>query len=243
MNSERKTAIVTGVLFIIATVASLIGSSFTRSLLGASDYLTRISANGNSIMVGALLTFVAAATSAGIAISLYPVLRRYNEGLALGSVGFRLIEAVFYIVGAVCLLSLFAVSQEFVSAGGQGASYFQTLSYLLLTVKDLAGFVFGVLAFCVGALMYYYIFYQTKLIPRWLSVWGLAAIVALLAAALFTVFDGEPFSVSGNLILLAMPIALQEMVLAIWLIVKGFNPSAVATLSAKTATNELLSAA
>ena len=114
------------------------------------------------------------------------------------------------------------------SVGDQGASYFQTLGHLLLTIKDLAGFVFGVLAFGVGALMYYYIFYQTKLIPRWLSVWGLVAIVALLAAALLTVFDGEPFSVSGSLIILALPIALQEMVMAIWLIAKGFNSPAFA---------------
>jgi hypothetical protein len=237
MNTNRKTAIVAGALFIIATVASLMGSGFTGSVLGASDYLTRISANGNLIMVGALLSFIAAAASSGIAISLYPVLRKYNEGLALGSVGFRLIEAVFYIVGALCLVSLFTVSQEFVSAGGQGASYFQTLSHLLLTLNDLAGFVFGVLAFCVGALMYYFVFYQSKLIPRWLSVWGIIALVLLLAAVLLTLFDGEPFSISGNLVFLALPIALQEMVLAVWLIVKGFNPSAFVSRSDKVDMN------
>lgn len=227
MNSERKTAIVAGALFIIATVASLMGSSFTGPILGASDYLTSISVNGTPIMVGALLSFIAAAASSGIAISLYPVLRKHNEGLALGSVGFRLIEGVFYMVGAVCLLSLVTVSQEYVSAASQGTYYFQTLSHLLLTVHDLAGFVFGVLAFGVGALMYYSIFYQTRLIPRWLSVWGLVAILLLLAASLLTLFDGEPFSISGNLIVLALPIALQEMVMAVWLIAKGFDSSAI----------------
>lgn len=227
MNSERKTAIVAGALFIIATVASLMGSSFTGPILGASDYLTSISVNGTPIMVGALLSFIAAAASSGIAISLYPVLRKHNEGLALGSVGFRLIEGVFYMVGDVCLLSLVTVSQEYVSAASQGTYYFQTLSHLLLTVHDLAGFVFGVLAFGVGALMYYYIFYQTRLIPRWLSVWGLVAILLLLAASLLTLFDGEPFSISGNLIVLALPIALQEMVMAVWLIAKGFDSSAI----------------
>ncbi len=238
MNSDRTTAIVAGVLFIIATAAGLMGSGFTGSIVGASDYLTRLSANGNPIMVGALLSFIAAAASSGIAMSLYPVLRKYDEALALGSVGFRLIEGVFYIVGAVCLLSLFTVSQEFVSAGSQGGSYFQTLGHVLLTVHDLAGFVFGVLAFGVGALMYYYIFYQTRLIPRWLSVWGLVAIVSLLAASLLTLFDGEPFSISGSLIVLALPIALQEMVMAIWLIVKGFNASAIVSLAGRPAMHE-----
>jgi hypothetical protein len=223
MNPDRKIAIFAGALFIIATAASLLGTSFTGSILGSPDYLARISTNRNPILLGALLSFIAAAASSGIAISLYPILKKYNEGLALGSVGFRLMEGVFYIVGAICLLSLLTVSQEFVKAGGQG-TFFQTLGHLVLTARDLAGFVFGVMAFCLGALMYYYIFYQSKLIPRWLSVWGLLAIVSLLSAVLLTMFDGEPFSISGNLIILALPIALQEMVLAIWLIVKGFNP-------------------
>jgi hypothetical protein len=242
MNTERKTAIIAGVLFIAATAASLIGSGFTGSILGAPDYLARVASNGNRVMVGALLSFLAAAASSGIAISLYPVLRRFAEGLALGAVGFRLIEGVFYIVGAICLTSLVTVSQQFINAAGQSASCFQSLGHLLLTMRDLAGFVFGVLAFCLGGLMYYFVFYRSKLIPRWLSVWGIIALVLLLAAALLTLFDGEPFSVSGNLVFLALPIALQEMVMAVWLIVKGFDPSAIASLSSKTGMNELFSA-
>jgi hypothetical protein len=232
MNSDRKTAIIAGALFITATVASLVGTGFTGSLLDAPDYLVTISANGNRVIIGALLSFIAAATSSGIAIALYPLLKRFNEGLALGAVGFRLIEGVFYILGAICLLSLFTVGQQFVSAGGQGVSYLQTIGNLLLTMRDLAGFVFGVFAFCLGALMYYYVFYRSQLIPRWLSIWGLVAIVLLLAAVLLTMFDGEPFSIAGKLIFLALPIALQEMVLAVWLIVKGFDPAAIAAGSA-----------
>src|SRR5574337_710551 len=122
MNTERKIAIVSGILFIVATAASLLGTSFTGSILDAPDYLSRISSNENRVMVGALLPFIAAAASSSIAISLYPLLKKYNEGLALGAVGFRLIEGVFYIVGAVCLLPLFTLSRQFVNAGGQGAS-------------------------------------------------------------------------------------------------------------------------
>lgn len=243
MNTERKIATIAGTLFIVATAASLIGSGFTGSMLDAPDYLSGIASNGNRVIVGALLSFVAAAASSGIAIALYPVLKKHNEGLAIGAVGFRLIEGVFYIVGDLCLLSLLSVSQEFVNAGGQGASTYQTIGNLLLTTKDLAGFVFAVIAFCLGALMYYYVFYQSRLIPRWLSVWGLAAIALLLSAVLITLFNGEPYSVSGNLIYLALPLFLQEMVMAVWLIVKGFSPTAIASGSAKTATNELLSAA
>lgn len=236
MNTDRKIAIISGVLFIIATVASLVGSGFTSSIFRAPDYLEKLAASGNQVMVGSLLAFVAAATSAGIAISLYPVLKKYNQGLALGSVGFRLIEAVFYTVGIICQLAVFVLSQNFASAGSQGALYFQVWGHVLLATGDLASFVFAVFAFCTGALMYYYIFYQTKLIPRWLSVWGLVAIALLFAAVLITLFDGEPYSISGTLIVLALPIALQEMVLAVWLIVKGFNPAAVVSGSARAET-------
>ena len=227
LNTNRKTARIVGVLFIIATVASLLGAGFRGPILDAPDYLGSVSSHGNRVIAGALLSFLAAVTSSGIALSLYPVLKKHSEGLAIGAVGFRLIEGVFYMVGALCLLALLPVSHQFVSAAPQDAPTLQTIGHLLLAVNDLAGFVFGVLAFCLGGLMYYPVFYQAKLIPRWLSVWGIVALVLLLAAVFLTLFDGEPYSVSGNLIFLALPIFLQEMVMAVWLIVKGFNSSAI----------------
>jgi hypothetical protein len=232
MNANKETARVAGVLFILATAAGLAGTGVLGSALEAPDFLSGLSMEGNRVLVSALLSFVAACASAGIAIALYPVLRKFNEGLALGSVGFRLIEAVFYTVGTLCLLSIFALSHEYAGVSGQAASYAETLGRLLRTAKDLAGFILAVMAFCIGGGLYYVVFYRSRLIPRWLSAWGLIALVLLFSAVLITLFDGEPYSVSGNLVFLAAPIALQEMVLAVWLIVKGFNASAVPALSA-----------
>ena len=243
MNTNRRTSIIAGVLFIIATAASLLGSGLTGPVVGAPDYLVQIAANKNLVVLGALLTFVAAAGSAGIAIALYPVLRKHDEGLALGAVGFRLVEAVFYIVGALGLLSLLSLGQEYASAGSQAAPTLQVLGTLLLAVRSWAGFVFAVISFCVGAAMYYYVMYRSRLIPRWLSAWGLAALALLFSMALSIAFGDRPSGPSGLLAFLAVPLALQEMVLAVWLIVKGFNPSAIASLSAKAATNDLVSAA
>ena len=226
MSTERKVAIITGTLFIVATAASLIGSSLSGPILGAPDSLSQIYANGTRVTLGALLTFLAAAASASIAISLYPVLKKYGEGLALGAVAFRLIEGVFYIVDAICLVALIPLSQQLVGSGSPDAASLQTISQSLLTLRDLAGFVFAVIAFCLGASLYYYVFFQSRLIPRWLSISGFIALTLLLAAVFITLFDGAPFAIAGNLTLLAAPIALQEMVLAVWLIVKGFNPSA-----------------
>ncbi len=221
MNSNRKIARIAGALFIIATVASLLSTGITGSILDAPDYLLRISANGNQVMVGALLAFIAAVASASIAIALYPILKKYHEGLALGAVGFRLIEGVFYIVSIIGLLLLWTLSQEFVKAGAPGASYFQTLGTLLLAVREWANFVFSLSAFSLGALMYYYVLYQSKLIPRWLSGWGLIGAAFSLSAALLMMFGLKPYSIV--MIVLILPIAVQEMVLAVWLIVKGFN--------------------
>ena len=226
MNAMQRTAKVAGILFILATAAGLAGTGVLGSALEAPDFLSQISIQGNRVLVSALLSFVAACGSAGIAIALYPVLRKFNEGLALASVGFRLIEAVFYTVGTLCLLSIFALSQESVGVSGDAAIYIETLGRLLLTAKDLAGFVIGVMAFCIGGGLYYVVLYRTRLIPRWLSAWGLIALVLLFSAVLITLFDGAPYSVSGNLVFLASPIALQEMVLAVWLIAKGFNQGA-----------------
>ena len=228
MNTNKKIAIIAGVLFIIATVASVLGTLFSKPILDATDYLIKISANENRIAIGALFKFIAAAASAGIAISLYPILKKYNQGLALGSVGFRIIEGMLGIVGVICLLLLTTLSQEFVKAGAPDSSYFQTLGVLLLAGYRVAGNVASLLAFSIGALLYYYIFYQTRLVPRWLSGWGLVgAMLSMVSGLLVMLRLIDPFSTFQ--IVLNLPIAPQEMVLAVWLIVKGFNPSVIAS--------------
>jgi len=156
----------------------------------------------------------------------------------LGAVGFRLIEAVLYILGVMCLLLLLTLSQEFVKAGAPASSYFQTSGVVLRAGDHWVGNVGSGLAFCSGALMYYSIFYHTKLIPRWLSGWGLVGATLSMVSGLFVMF-----SLIGPLstfqVVLNLPIAVQEMILAVWLIVKGFNSSAIASLPAKTALTEI----
>jgi len=225
ITSYRKTARIAGVLFIIATAASILSLPFLGSI-SASDYLTSVSANANQIETAALLSFIAAAASASIAISLYPVLRKYREGLALGAVGFRLIEGVFYLVAVVLLLVLLTLSQEFAKAGYPVSPYFQTLGVLLLAGYHVAGNVASLIAFSLGAMIYYYIFYQTRLIPRWLSAWGFLGVALTLVAGILVMFSLIGPLSTGQVVL-ALPIAVNEMVLAVWLIVKGFNSSAI----------------
>ena len=236
MNSDKMTAKIVGVLFITATVAAILSGVFLGPILDTPDYLAQVSANENQVIIGALFFFIMAAAGASIAIPMYPILKKHNEALALGSVGFRIIEGVIWMVGVISLLLLVTLSQEFVQAGAPDASYFQTLGKLLqqvgvITAGDFGqALVPGVFAFSLGALMYYYIFYQSKLVPRWLSVWGLIGVTLGIADALFIMF-GIYVSSSPISILLDLPIFVNEMVLAVWLIVKGFNSSAIASES------------
>jgi hypothetical protein len=240
-GTYRKTAVSVGVIFILATVLNMLGNIPLNPILDAPDYLIRISANENKVIIGSILVLLSAFASAGIAIGLYPVLKKHHEALALGSVGLRVMEGMLYIIGVIGLLSLLTLSQEYVKAGASNASLFLVSGTLLLAIKTWAGQL-GVIAFTLGGLMYYYVFYQSKLVPRWLSGWGLIAAASSLAAALLVIL-GQLAPFSTVFLLLQFPIFVQEMVLAVWLIVKGFNQTAIEPLSAKTATNELLSAA
>jgi len=236
MNSYRKTARIVGLLFIIATGAPLLSFLFTGSL-NAPDYLIKVSANENQIIIGALLELVFGVACAGIAIAMYPVLKKYNVGLALGAVSLRLLEGILYIIAVIALLLLLTISQEYVKAGIPDASYFQSLGILLMAVRDWVG-TLGSITFILGALIYYYVFYKTRLIPRWLSVWGLIGVPFWIAAALLLMF-GLVNNFSTPVILLDLPIAINEMVLAVWLIVKGFNSSAITSLSTSKDTNKV----
>jgi hypothetical protein len=238
MNSTRKIAVITGVIFIIATLTGPILATPLIPVLTGTDYLTRLSSHPNQVAAGVLLSIIAYFACAGIAVVMYPVLKKWNAGLALGSVVFRTIETAFYMVGLVSLLSLLTLGQQFTTAGAADRTSLQAIGNLMVSVHDNAALV-AVFAFCLGAFMYYYLFFQSRLIPRWLSGFGIVAIILMMVACVLALFSGNRIT---SYIPLAAPIAVQEMVLAVWLIVKGFNPSAVGSLSAKTATNELLSA-
>ncbi|CAG0990536.1 hypothetical protein METP2_02546 [Methanosarcinales archaeon] len=232
MNSDRRTAIIVGVFFLLG-FAGAFSAVILKPILDDPNLLINLTRNKNLVMLGAFLELVMAFACANIAIWLYPVLKKHNKFLALGAVGSRIIENVFQIVATLGLLILLTLSQEAAKADAPAASTFQTAVALLLAVRFWAPLVLAQIAFCLGALMYYYVFYQSKLIPRWLSGWGIVAIILHLTSVFLTMFfQINPFS-GSPIILLSIPIFFQELTLAGWLIVKGFNPSALASGSAK----------
>ncbi len=225
-DSSRTNAVAAGVLLIVATVASLLSGPFLAPVTG-DNYLTDAAAHNGQVATGVLLGFIAAFAAPGIAIALYPVLRRFGAGLALGAVGFRIMEGVFYAMGMFVLLSLSTLSREFVDAGAPGDQHYTTLGQTMLAQYHWLVDVGLLLAFSVGGLLYYLAFYRSKLIPTWLSAWGIGGVVLLMVAAVLIIFGViSPFS-TGQLAL-AVPIGVQEMVLAVWLMVKGFDPAVLA---------------
>ena len=236
MNSDRKAAIIVGILFLLG-FAGAFSTIILKPILDDPNLLINLTKNKNLVILGASLELVMAFACANIAIWLYPVLKKHNKFLALGAVGLRIIENVFQIVSTLSLLLLLTLSQEAVKANALTASNFQTEVALLLAVRFWAPLVLAQIAFCLGALMYYYVFYQSKLIPRWLSGWGIVAIILHLTSVFLTMFlQIDPFS-GSPIILLSMPIFFQELALAAWLIVKGFNPVALASGAAKVDMN------
>ncbi len=227
MNTYRKTAIIVGVLFIIATVASSLGFVVLDPILNAPDYLIGVSANEYQVIMAALLMLIYVVAAVGIAIMMYPILKKHSEALALGYVAARIIEGVLFIVYVVSLLLLLTLSQEFVKAGAPDASYFQIGGTLLLAASGWASSLGLRFAFALSALVLNYSLYQSKLIPRWLSGWGLVGATLVFALLLL-----EFFSINLSEIL-DLVIAAQEMVFAVWLIVKGFTSSAIDSGSAK----------
>jgi hypothetical protein len=217
MTSNRKTAIIVGILFIIATVAPLVSVLFIGSIY-ETDYLSTVSANGNQVLIGSLLWLVMTTTIVSIPILMYPLLKKYNESLALGYVGARIFEGFFSAFNIISLLSLLSLSREFVNATAPVTAYFQTSGALILSSIDWSSLLLD-FPFTLSALVLNYILYKSKLIPRWLSILGLIGGSVWLATIPFRLFGIFP----PELEFLAFVIFVQEMIFAIWLIVKGFN--------------------
>jgi hypothetical protein len=236
MNTNRKTAILVGVLYIIGTVAGILSVVLYGPILNNPEYLLKVSANENQILLGALFVLTMGLALALVPVLLFPILKKQNEVLALGYVVFRgALETVTYIAMVITVYFLIIVSQEYIAAGAPDGSYFQTLGDLFQKGHDSISTILNIV-FSLGALMLYYLFYRSNLIPRWISVWGFIAIALHLTTGFLIMFRlMSPFSTINMVV--NFPIFLQEMVMAVWLIVKGFNPSAIAALSAKVDLN------
>jgi len=228
MSTRRKAAIVVGVLFIAAILLLFAGQALYDPILGSSDYLEDAFPSRTTVIVGLLIEFTGTVLAVAlIPAFLFPVLKPHNEALALGYLGLRVLEVVLHAVDKLKKLSLVDLSQAYLAGGGIDASTFTAIGSSVRSQSDWA-FWLSIVVFGVAALIFYPVLYKSRLVPRWISGWGFIAAVIMLAGTLLPEL-GLLAGLSGAALQLVfvLPVPLNELVLAIWLIVKGFNPSAI----------------
>ena len=222
MNANRTIATSAGILFIIAAVASIIGVTLYTPILNNPNYIIDTDIDHTQIKWGAFFEIITVLAVIGTSITLYPVLRKYNETMAIGTVCFRLLEATLITIGILCLLSIVTINQGFAKGLASDTSSLLIAGKLLLVVHDWT-FLFGP-NFLLGpsTLITSYILFKMKLVPRFISVLGLLGGPLIFICAVLVLF-GFFLQISVWGALFAIPVFCYEMSLAIWLIVKGFN--------------------
>jgi hypothetical protein len=237
MKTYRMNSVMAGVLYFLGSVfgvlSGVIGGevvssfSFGKPLVGV-DILGLVAANSSRITIGAFLILMMGISLMTMTIFLYPIFRKDSEELATGMVLFRgALEGTFYFLSTLGFLALVLLGNEYIAAGADSAAL-QSMGNVLYWFQGRMGPI-GSFLFSIGALCLYVSFYRTRLIPRWLSVWGFIGMVFWMASQFLKSFNMDP----GIGLYLEMVVAPQEMVMAVWLIVKGFNKSALATLTAR----------
>lgn len=219
--SFKKTGRIVGILYIIGTVVGIVSVPLLnpRTL---PDFFAEIAASQTTFTIGALLVLVMGFSLAFIPAFVFPILKKYNESLGVGYIIFRgALETCTVIIRFICFLSLAALSAEYM-AGSQNAAVLESLGVFINSIlrMPMAEFAFG-----AGALIFYFALYRYKLIPRWISAFGIIAIILHIAAAILVLLRLQEHFDTGNLIM-NLPIAAQEMVMAVWFIVKGFRVEA-----------------
>jgi hypothetical protein len=216
MSAERKAAVWIGVLYIIGTVGLVLSTIVTGPVFAGPAVLAQVAVQPNQVAIGAVLVLVAGVSLAMVPVVFWPIGKRYNETLAMGCVVFRGgQEMVVYIATALGWLVLIALSRESDAA---------PLAGFVRTVEAVAWDQLVAIPFALGALMFYALLYQSRLVPRWLSVWGLVGATLYIAPPL-----GSMFGLSLGVLM--APLAVQEMVMAAWLIAKGFSHTGIAAES------------
>jgi hypothetical protein len=238
MKTYRMNAVMAGILYFLGTafgiLSAIVGGEVLTSIisdkpLAGVDMLALAAANSSRITAGAFLNLMMGISLVIMTVFLYPVFRKASKELAMGLILFRgALEGIFYCSTTLVFLTLVAIGNEYVATGANSAAL-QSIGRALYLFENIKAPVSSIL-FVIGAMCIYLVFYRTRLIPHWLSVWGFIAAVAYLASALLGFFRIETdlgfYLEMGTM----FP---QEIVMAIWLIAKGFNPSAIAVLSAK----------
>lgn len=222
MNHFRGPAQQIGWLFVLATVAGVLSVLVMSSTLGDENLLEAVYANQGSVLVGQMLVFLMLTAMVGTAVLLHPILKRHSETLALGYVLARTLEVTIIAIGLVAGLLLVPLSWESIGTEGADLASAAVVAESLKASSDWTGYLGAQMVFSMSAFLLNLAFYKYSLIPRWLSLWGLIGVPPAFASGLLVMFESLN-SDASTINVLIVPLAVQEMVMAIWMIARGFS--------------------
>ena len=226
MTEYRKIAIFAGILFITATVSSVASfMGIMEPIFSQPDYLSQLAAQRGLVATGISLELVNNTAVIALGLVLYPVLRAYSVVLALGYLALRVGEAIFITIGDLSILTLTSLAEAFVAGGMQYTETYQISADILKSVVDWSLIIGPGLYLAANALILNYVLWRAKLVPVFLSLWGLIGAILLLIGDILAMYG------IGEVLMFAAPFALQEMVLAVWLIARGFSAQAIQATS------------
>ncbi len=227
MNSYRKTAIIVGILFLLTEITSITGLLLYHPILNDPNYIIKNPVNEAQVLWGAFCEVMLVFVNIGTAITLFPVLKKYNESMALGAVCFRVLEAIIIIIGIISLLAIVTLNHEFLKEINPNTSFYLIAGKLLLTIHNWT-FLFGPnLVLGPSTFFTAYLLYKSKLISPVIAILGMIGGPLISASSLLVMF-GVFLQISVWGAVLALPVFGYEVSLAIWLLVKGFNSPIIA---------------
>jgi hypothetical protein len=214
----RTNVRLSGIFYLITFAASIPALIMLGPVLHDAGFILG-SGSETGVVWGCFLDFVNALAGIGTAVAVYPVIRRHNESLALGFVTTRLVEAAVIMIGVVALLAVVTLRHE---AAGADPAILTGVGHGLVAVRDWT-FLFGPgFMACLNGVMFGTLLFRSRLVPRIIPAVGLIGVPLLLAANVATVF-GVNDQTSAVSALATVPIALWELTIGIWMIVKGFR--------------------
>ncbi|MDF1547862.1 MAG: DUF4386 domain-containing protein [Bacteroidales bacterium] len=223
IKATKYNAKIAGGLIILGMVTGLLSISPD---VDSTDYLTQAAENANQVVFAAVFQFVLALIYLGIALFLFPILTKVSKALTVAFISFRIIATCLMIFGTMLLLSVLSLSQGYVTSSNADMSTLGIIGNMLKHTRDYVNHVFMVLILGASNAILYYLFFKSKFLPLWLPVWGIIGTFLTILASFLILFQIIDVITSEYLILNA-PTAVLEIILGIWLIVKGFNKRAL----------------
>jgi hypothetical protein len=217
-NTYRTTAVVVGVVWLAGFVLAVVGNNLILSILGVPNHLAMVSANSMQVAIGGLIMLVCSAAEVALGVLMFPVFKQSSERLAFGYFGSKIVDAVFFVVWVLLLLIQIPLGSEYLKAGAADTSYLQALSAVSIQMSQYSYQISQIAVVAAGFLLCY-MFYRTKLVPRWVAIWGLAGYAVLLGGSVLEILGFDLHLIQ------TIPGGLWELFICVWLIGKGFRYS------------------